>query len=33
MLYVSSYCGSLRGAWRTTVIKCSVNNVCLSSNQ
>ena len=32
MLYVGSYCGSLRGAWRTTGFKNSDINACLSSN-
>ena len=31
MLYVGSYCGSLKGAWRTTGSKCSDNRACLPS--
>ena len=33
MWYVGSYCGSLRGAWRTTGIKDSDSNACLSSHE
>ena len=32
MLYVGSYCGSLRGARPTTGIKVSDTNACLSSS-
>ena len=32
MLYVGSYCGSLSGARRTTVIKGSDKNACLPSS-
>ena len=31
MLYVGSYCGSLRGAWRTASMKKSDKDACLSS--
>ena len=31
MLYVGSYCGSLRGAWRTIGSNGSDNRACLSS--
>ena len=31
MLYISSHCGSLKGAWRTTVSNGSDNRTCLSS--
>ena len=30
MLYVGSYCGSLKGAWRTTGSNGSDNRACLS---
>ena len=33
ILYIGSYCGSLRGAWRTTDSKGSDTNACLSSNK
>ena len=32
VLNVGSYCGSLRGAWRTTGSEDSDNSECLSSN-
>ena len=32
MLFIGSYCGSLKGAWRTTGIKGSDSNACLSSS-
>ena len=32
MLYVASFCGSHRGAWRIAGIKGSDYDVCLSSN-
>ena len=31
MLYAGSYCGSLKGAWRTTDSNDSGNRACLSS--
>ena len=31
MLYVGSYCGSLKGAWRTTGSNGSDNRACHSS--
>ena len=31
MIYVGSYCGSLKGAWRTTGSNGSDNRACLSS--